>query len=376
MPNLHECLFCGVQITPDNESKEHVIPNALGGQLWTKEATCSSCNSKAGHSLDGHLVSTFSLLANVLDVPRDRGTHPKANVKDSVTGLNYELSPGRKPVLAHNISVRREPDKAIHYEFFAPTEMAAEEVLKRNLPKRKKFLVEKFAGRDHSGERYALGLCQVEFANTDLLRGIAKIAACYARHMGLTVPSSAVAPTFMRSASVPLVPVAVPISDVVSIPGLGAHPLHHAVFLYRPTDSRHLFAYVCLFHAFEFVVLVDDNSNAMPGCCGYLWNIVTARPEGQDFSWVATTEQILKWINGNTANSSRPGARSVSLTHWIKDVEAVWIQRAMASAKQRFQQRKSEGASDADALEHMRAEMDNQLAAYGLSVGDLEITRQ
>lgn len=37
-------------------SEEHIIPNAIGGKLKSKELICKKCNSKLGHSMDKELA--------------------------------------------------------------------------------------------------------------------------------------------------------------------------------------------------------------------------------------------------------------------------------------------------------------------------------
>jgi hypothetical protein len=368
--------MCRAQLSDANAAKEHVIPNALGGQLWTKNATCSSCNSRAGHSLDSHLVSALALLANVFDVPRDRGDHPDTFLKDTTTGLNYRLSPGERPVLAHNISFGKEADGTLRYTFFAPTKEEAERFLRKNLPKRAKTVVSELVGTEHAGGKYTLDLFNVSFNDTALLRAVAKIASCYARHMGFPVPFSALAPQFVRGEPTPVVPVVAAVSDVVAIFNLDPQPLHHAVFLFKPSRTTHLLAYVVLFHAFEFVVLIDENSSAPTGCAGYLWNVVTALPEVHDFSWVANPDDLIEWVRQRPPPGERAQGRSESLTHWIRNIEAVWIQRAFSAALREFQRRISEGANEHDALAQVNAEMQSRLAPYGLSVQEIKITRQ
>jgi hypothetical protein len=93
MNSYFACLFCGEPLAETNFSKEHIIPNAIGGHLHTKNATCVKCNSKAGDSIDGHLTKKLSLLANAFDVPRDRGQHPDAYLVNDISGLKYSNRP-------------------------------------------------------------------------------------------------------------------------------------------------------------------------------------------------------------------------------------------------------------------------------------------
>jgi hypothetical protein len=39
-----KCYTCGVEITDENRSEEHVINNALGGHLTSDDLLCKPCN--------------------------------------------------------------------------------------------------------------------------------------------------------------------------------------------------------------------------------------------------------------------------------------------------------------------------------------------
>src|SRR4051812_22228738 len=124
------CLSCDVPFSRTAASAEHVIPNAIGGRLETTRATCVRCNSSSGHQADARLVQRFQLLANALDVIRDRGEHPDAEFQDRTTGLAFRMEPGKDPILAPNIRVARSAS-TIEYDFSAPTKAHAERILNR-----------------------------------------------------------------------------------------------------------------------------------------------------------------------------------------------------------------------------------------------------
>ena len=71
MPPNH-CALCDETITPDNDSREHIIPQAIGGRKAIRGFLCRGCNSTSGSSWDAALVkqlAAWGLLFGVPSVP-------------------------------------------------------------------------------------------------------------------------------------------------------------------------------------------------------------------------------------------------------------------------------------------------------------------
>lgn len=67
------CALCNVEITIENDTDEHVIPNAIGGRKKIKGFICRSCNSKTGHQWDSELARQFGSLCLLLGISRAAG---------------------------------------------------------------------------------------------------------------------------------------------------------------------------------------------------------------------------------------------------------------------------------------------------------------
>lgn len=70
------CYRCDNPLTDKNQSVEHIIPNACGGRLKSKNLLCKTCNSFYGESFDKELASQVNFFINYLDIKKDRG-HPQ-----------------------------------------------------------------------------------------------------------------------------------------------------------------------------------------------------------------------------------------------------------------------------------------------------------
>ena len=68
------CSICNELLTDENDSNEHVIPNALGGRRVVRGFLCRPCNNRAGNEWDAPLVTALQHFSILLGVRRDRGS--------------------------------------------------------------------------------------------------------------------------------------------------------------------------------------------------------------------------------------------------------------------------------------------------------------
>lgn len=92
------CRGCNNPITEENDSKAHIIPNALGGRLAPKGIICKTCNSILDRKADNALIKAFSAWPTLLDIPLQRGSN---------SPMTIETRNGRK--------VRAEADGSLVY---------------------------------------------------------------------------------------------------------------------------------------------------------------------------------------------------------------------------------------------------------------------
>lgn len=65
---MSHCYLCGVLLDKSNSSVEHIIPNALGGNLKSRQLLCKKCNSDIGHQADSELAKQLNFFANMLRI--------------------------------------------------------------------------------------------------------------------------------------------------------------------------------------------------------------------------------------------------------------------------------------------------------------------
>lgn len=82
------CALCLKPIDEANDSREHIVPNAIGGRLKVSGILCSSCNSKSGQFWDNELAAQLNPFALLVSIVRDRGESP-SQVLTTVSGKKF-----------------------------------------------------------------------------------------------------------------------------------------------------------------------------------------------------------------------------------------------------------------------------------------------
>lgn len=85
-----KCSLCDVILTKENNSKEHIIPNAIGGKRKISGFICKNCNNLYGQKWDNCLAEQLNYFCVSLDIKRDRGNAPDEIIKN-VNGEEYRL---------------------------------------------------------------------------------------------------------------------------------------------------------------------------------------------------------------------------------------------------------------------------------------------
>ena len=75
------CRGCDKNISEENDSEAHIIPNALGGRLAPKGIICRTCNSVLDRLADNALIEAFGAWPTLLNIPRQRGSNPRKTIE-------------------------------------------------------------------------------------------------------------------------------------------------------------------------------------------------------------------------------------------------------------------------------------------------------
>ncbi|WP_241579946.1 HNH endonuclease [Rosenbergiella nectarea] len=85
------CFLCEEEITEKNDSKEHIIPNAIGGKRKVKGFICNICNNTSGDTWESALANQLNPLSLFFGIIRERGNTPP-QFFETTGGEKYKLN--------------------------------------------------------------------------------------------------------------------------------------------------------------------------------------------------------------------------------------------------------------------------------------------
>lgn len=85
------CALCDTPISSSNDSKEHIIPNAIGGRRKVSGFICRSCNSRTGDTWDKELAEQLNPLGLLLRITRERGAST-SQIFETIGGQRIRLN--------------------------------------------------------------------------------------------------------------------------------------------------------------------------------------------------------------------------------------------------------------------------------------------
>jgi hypothetical protein len=128
MTDRRKCAFCESEITEINDSKEHVIPNSIGGRKKVRGFICITCNSSFGQSWDAKLAEQLNWFSLAVGIERERGNSPDEIVQ-TVDGTELLLRADGTMSRKEPFFQRTESDGNANIRMFASTKQQARQML-------------------------------------------------------------------------------------------------------------------------------------------------------------------------------------------------------------------------------------------------------
>ena len=101
------CALCDTRLDDTNNSREHIIPNAIGGRKFIHNFICRQCNNTTGATWDNELATQLQPLCTMLDIQRGRGKNQPVTF-ETVNGEKLSLRPDGSMTIPKTIFSRRE----------------------------------------------------------------------------------------------------------------------------------------------------------------------------------------------------------------------------------------------------------------------------
>lgn len=125
------CALCPVEITDENDSKEHIIPNSIGGRKKVKGFICKICNSTLGEKSDVEVATQLNWFSLYIGVKRENGRgDPPAQVIETADGERLLFRADGTITTERPIFEKTEDDNTTQLKIQARTIEEAKKILK------------------------------------------------------------------------------------------------------------------------------------------------------------------------------------------------------------------------------------------------------
>lgn len=269
------CYYCNDTLTSENESIEHIIPNAIGGRLKSKELLCKKCNSLLGEKYDSELCNSLSTISGCLDIKRQKGENPTIKNVRSESGKKYNLIKGRHPEMASPIVDLDKDSNTVHIS--ARNEKELKDIikgLKKKYPNlddtdlEKKFVRQKY----YMDEALTMTM---QVGSKKFLKAIIKIAINY--FLLQTGDRKAISQQIIDLQSDREIGVEIIRHYYAdeSVSYINAEEITHSIYIKGDKKNKYLFAFVELFSSYAFVVSLNTNYFGNEINFSYTYDVLT-----------------------------------------------------------------------------------------------------
>jgi len=99
----YQCYLCDDVLNEHNRSKEHILPNSIGGRLKSDRLLCKTCNTTTGQLYDDVFAEFSVIWASKHHIQRERGNVPNFKAIRISDGAEIVVKPGWKIELLHPV---------------------------------------------------------------------------------------------------------------------------------------------------------------------------------------------------------------------------------------------------------------------------------
>lgn len=181
------CAICDTLLSANNDSKEHVITEAIGGRLKVGGFICKSCNNDTGRTWDAKLASQLLPLSHVFGVTRQRGTTPALPIT-TTTGEKLTMKPDGRFVPSNPSFLKENSVEGVRIKITARTIDEAKKMLVGVQRKYPDTNIERLLANAEFSSSYPTGMVhhQLEFGGEVSGRSIVKSVLALGHYAGIS----------------------------------------------------------------------------------------------------------------------------------------------------------------------------------------------
>lgn len=261
MVDHKKCALCPNTLSAKNRTKEHIIPNAIGGRKKTTGFICNDCNNNLGERWDAELARQLNWFSLAVGISRERGEPPKQIVK-TIDGDSYWLLSDGSFTPEKSSYSEVDIDGSTRINLTAKTIDEAKQRLKGIARKHPKFDVEKALNELSVTTDYLDSPLHVSssLGGPDAGRSLVKTAFAFASECGITHEQCEKALEYLLNPNLQTFPY-----GFAWLPGLDdlvenrpTDKIFHCVSLHGEPNKKRLWSYIEYFGMFRLVVLLSD----------------------------------------------------------------------------------------------------------------------
>ena len=196
------CVVCDESISAHNDSREHVMPEAIGGRVAVKGFICRTCNNGTGHTWDAKLASQLHPLRLMFGVQRQRGSTPGLAIT-TTAGEDLVITADGPLTLARPSFSEETGPEGIKIQIVARSMDEATRILAGVKRKYPKLDVDRILADAQMSTSYPKGLVhhRLDFGGEISGRSIVKSVLAMAHHAGIPTDICHDALGYLRNSS-------------------------------------------------------------------------------------------------------------------------------------------------------------------------------
>ncbi|MAZ25855.1 MAG: hypothetical protein CL868_02100 [Cytophagaceae bacterium] len=253
------CYCCEEQITEETSSIEHILPNAIGGKLKSKELLCKDCNSNFGVSFDSELTKQLLFLSSFLNVKRDRGNHPKVKGGKTESGIDIDFLSGGKPYYAKPSVKTTTKNNEVVLDIMARDKKELKQILKGLSRKHPQIDIEEILSKSIEEKAYLNEPVKITqtIGGAKALNAITKVALNYCIYKTKSFKPFTTTINTLKTDS----------KNELSKHYHSDKPLYkkiaqeicHIIHIQSNKQNKNVIGYVEFFSSYSFIILLSDN---------------------------------------------------------------------------------------------------------------------
>ena len=278
---MNNCYLCDELLTAENRTVEHIILNALGGELKSSELLYRQCNSKLGDGPDAILAKQFEFLSAYLLIRREKGKIPIVKGGKTASGVDIDLVDGSTPRLGRPKFNVETTERGLEYHIVARDEKEMKSLL-QGIKKRHPFFdIDKAleVAKTKIQRIKEPVIYQQTFGGDDAFKSIAKTALSFFLHNKGEKKHVEKVVSYVKGKECDIVRY---FHSAKQLYKKEAGEVVHLLHIVGDKYHKLLYCYVEFFSSHSYIVILSDDYRGKNLHCTYGYNLITGAEVKKD----------------------------------------------------------------------------------------------